>query len=402
MSIKNNVIVGSLLLLICASCSKERHVSSFGKNSPVVVDIDLDPNRMNFLEISEFIDSVKLIRLETTDECLISNVADVLFYEELMVIHDEKTRSVLIFDNDGNYKNKISALGSGPNEYRNITRVLIDEVKKQLILYDEDSRKLLFYTLDGKLIKTIADFCDRAVIQSIINLSNGNFLCYVYYYGGPSKYYGLWEVDSMGVYIRSLLTPEAIKYPLYSTGASSHLYYLPNNKIGLSCGNENDIYHYTNDSIYKYLSYKLPQKTIIDYPNTGAMDLRGDKRPATRRSNQEKGNYIFTEWLSKNMTYHISLYNKTNNNVVVARALKTHSSSMCSLPGSITNNNKPDQIVIIVAPDAIQNCLLDDENVPEATRAKVKDMVSDMSEDEIMGMNPILEVMYVKSDGSVR
>ena len=46
MSIKNNVIVGSLLLIICASCSKERHVPSFGENSPVVVDIDLDPNRM--------------------------------------------------------------------------------------------------------------------------------------------------------------------------------------------------------------------------------------------------------------------------------------------------------------------------------------------------------------------
>ena len=125
-------------------------------NNNSVVEIKLYNNRVDNniekIKLSEFIDSVKFVRLETKEESLISAVSSVIFVGEGIVIVDEIGK-ILLFDNEGNYIRKIANRGRGPGEYLNITSCSYNSNEKALSIYDDYSKKLLLYSTSGEFIK---------------------------------------------------------------------------------------------------------------------------------------------------------------------------------------------------------------------------------------------------------
>ena len=105
--------------------------------------------------VDEFIRIVDYIPLETNENMIIGNIDKLILHNDIFYILDSnKAKSVFIFNKDGSYKGKISRFGQGRNEYRYLRDMELDTINNQLILYDRNDGKVLFFDLDGNFIKT--------------------------------------------------------------------------------------------------------------------------------------------------------------------------------------------------------------------------------------------------------
>ncbi len=118
----------------------------------------------------------RIIPLETTEKCLVSEVENLLVDDSLIFILDPWTDRVLIFDLDGKFKNKIDRKGHAANEFASMTRVTLDRQRKRVCVMDRDSQKLLFYDYQGNFLskesrffwyENIAFFADKRVLLTL-------------------------------------------------------------------------------------------------------------------------------------------------------------------------------------------------------------------------------------------
>jgi hypothetical protein len=109
-----------------------------------------DSNMISFsykenISSSEIISDIELIKLETSDACLISHIKQLIIHDKKIFVLDASVgRNILAFDINGNFLHKIGQAGQGPGEYvlprsisidKNILYVM-DAVQRKIILFD--------------------------------------------------------------------------------------------------------------------------------------------------------------------------------------------------------------------------------------------------------------------------
>lgn len=102
--------------------------------------------------LAEYIDDVKIIPLEVTDESLIRFIYRVLSIDDKIIIYDTTPEGtpIKVFDKSGKYLYSIHR-GKGPHEVEGAPAVAIDYTNKQLLF--AHPRGIMYTTLDGKFIK---------------------------------------------------------------------------------------------------------------------------------------------------------------------------------------------------------------------------------------------------------
>lgn len=101
--------------------------------------------------ISELVDSIKLIFLDSSDECILGLIDKILITENnIYIVNVSKGKEVVIFDNNGRFVNRIKQ-GQGPGEINNFGGLYFDKNTKQLIVHN--NYNLNFYTPEGRFIK---------------------------------------------------------------------------------------------------------------------------------------------------------------------------------------------------------------------------------------------------------
>jgi hypothetical protein len=96
----------------------------------------------------------EIVVLETNPECLIGEIAKVHLRGDKILIYDELTKSVLIFNRDGSYYAKMHALGNGPGEYPPaINDIVIMDA--YIGVLTPVLNKILLYNFEGKYEKEI-------------------------------------------------------------------------------------------------------------------------------------------------------------------------------------------------------------------------------------------------------
>jgi hypothetical protein len=358
----------------------------FRSDNVIIATVNTKPKGV--LELYTIADSIQFIRLDNSDDALIGRVSSVYFSDSLMFVHDRKGRSILIFDKTGGFKYKIFNIGRASGEYLYASYLMVDDDKRQLMLYDIGLRKMIFYNFKGEYIKEINNFNEGHVFRDIINLSNGNFLCYRYDLEKDYGFHGLWETDSMGNYIRHLLKPD-IEYPYIESEDPSFLYNVSDNKIGLMSV-ENDIYHYENDTLKKFITYNLDGINILNFPG----EHKTRERFNRILSNFEKNNYLLTEWLSDKNKYFISLYSCIEKSIISFEAID-YESNINGIIGHSIHSNLTDALLFVI-PAGTVNTILNDNYVSEEIKDQLRNLLLEMSEEEIEDMNPILEIVYIK------
>ena len=148
-----------LLLISCTQkedngCIPGTTDMAFGDN---VCKIDLThTNDYPVGVFSDLFSDVHYVPLEQTDSSMISNVDKIMVTnnDDLLIL-DYNTKSVILFDSIGNYKNHIGLFGHAKSEFLEPLDIVYDEFHDNVIIYDNAKQSLMYYDMGGMFIKEI-------------------------------------------------------------------------------------------------------------------------------------------------------------------------------------------------------------------------------------------------------
>jgi hypothetical protein len=171
----------TLLMIVCVivSCTNKttnKAVKDEQVSLPVYMKIEKpDFESLKPLRLSEFVDSVEYVQLETTAECLLpfqetgSRVGDLLFIGK-----------ILVFDiTTGKFLRRIGQHGQGPGEYK-LPKFAIDEANRKVLINSADKQGTMIFDFNGTYLGHLKDSLLVACYGYIDAFSAGNgYLIYM-------------------------------------------------------------------------------------------------------------------------------------------------------------------------------------------------------------------------------
>ena len=189
----NNKLLFSFLittLFFLVSCNRigsndGQEVSTDGA-TPIIVPI---ADKNDSLRLSSIIDEIELIKLETSRDCPIGTITQVLYDENSFFCYDNSVRQILRFSLDGKFLNNIGHVGRGHGEYFNPDFISLNQSKKEIWIHD-NCTNFVKYNYEGNLLG-IFDYPISA--KSMVFLDKG--LCFFTsknnnYKSNAKDYYG--------------------------------------------------------------------------------------------------------------------------------------------------------------------------------------------------------------------
>jgi len=105
--------------------------------------------------MSDFIEVVDSIELETTDDCLMSYPSKLMVYNDKIYVMDNlAVQNIFLFDLNGNFIAKAGSIGNGPGEYAYLEDFTIDRKNEQLLLLVNGGWRVVCKDLTGKYINS--------------------------------------------------------------------------------------------------------------------------------------------------------------------------------------------------------------------------------------------------------
>jgi len=89
----------------------------------------------------------------------------IAYKDRLYVLDKNIAKSLLAFNREGTFIEKIGTMGQGPNEYIKIKDFTVNTNKNEIILLD--ANKMIFYDLDGKYLKSVQLHDEDCVITTL-------------------------------------------------------------------------------------------------------------------------------------------------------------------------------------------------------------------------------------------
>ncbi|PIW03174.1 MAG: hypothetical protein COW40_16280 [Cytophagales bacterium CG17_big_fil_post_rev_8_21_14_2_50_40_13] len=165
-----------LILLVIFSCSKN---TSEEVKEAVTVSDDFKSYRLDSElpaeRFADLIESVEVMRLEETNNSLLSYVFDVHQTKDHFVFTSGKESDVFVFDLKGEFVRKINRKGDGPEEYSSITDLWLEG--DTMAIYTRSQSTVKRYDLEGNFVK--AD--KLPVIPGHINRYNNGYAMDMYF-----------------------------------------------------------------------------------------------------------------------------------------------------------------------------------------------------------------------------
>ena len=137
------------ILFICFiavfwSCTSPEEQSGL-KQITIDAGVDTETN------LSELAKDVNVIKLEVTDNSLVSRVSELAYNGEFIVISD--SRKVYVFSAEGKFLRVIGKNGQGPGEYNYVPSFAVDWKKNELYL--AANNRVIVYNINGQLINEV-------------------------------------------------------------------------------------------------------------------------------------------------------------------------------------------------------------------------------------------------------
>lgn len=120
-----------------------------------LIKVNAEENRVEILDFENLIDSISFIALETRPDLLISDISRVYLSENNLITYNSNTSEILIFNRNGEFKNRIGLRGNGPNDYIFFNDMKFDLEQGYIYAFERYMNKMYIYDLSGKLLKRI-------------------------------------------------------------------------------------------------------------------------------------------------------------------------------------------------------------------------------------------------------
>ena len=153
------------------------------------IDIVEGMNEKGTLKLSDIVENMEYIPLETNTENLISDVDDIKFTEEYIFVKNLNPSSLYIFKRSGKFVRQIGHKGHGPNEYNILSGFCIQGQNNNIYLYTTSPSKLLIYNFDGSILKKFD--CPSFQSQPFFDMEffcTDKFIMMLSHYHGDTKF----------------------------------------------------------------------------------------------------------------------------------------------------------------------------------------------------------------------
>ncbi len=113
-----------------------------------------------------------IVKLETTDSCLIQRIKNVEFDADLFFILSSASQGnkedVYVFDKTGKFIRSIGLQGQGPEEYISINSFILDKANRLISFVDTHKKALITYDYEGnwKSNRDISNFLKLGLVKS--------------------------------------------------------------------------------------------------------------------------------------------------------------------------------------------------------------------------------------------
>jgi hypothetical protein len=144
-----NIFIMSSILFI--GCGKQGERDTDKSSGIYIIDFEQGHDTEQQMFISEIADSVEYIELKTPDDIVVTRIWDIKQFDDYLLIRAR--HDVLLFHKTGQFIRQIGAMGQGPGEYIVCCYIDYDRKKKEIVI--ADTRKFLFYDLEGKFLRSI-------------------------------------------------------------------------------------------------------------------------------------------------------------------------------------------------------------------------------------------------------
>lgn len=143
-----------------------------------VIDLDTAFRNKANLKLSEWVDSVELVLLESTKDSYFLNPRSYTIGHKFIMIADDGDDRIILFDRSGNFVRNIGRKGKGPGEFSHPWQAAMDPAEEFIYLADGISQKLIKYNLAGELVKEIStqDLVPGRMMDQLTFLDEEKFL----------------------------------------------------------------------------------------------------------------------------------------------------------------------------------------------------------------------------------
>ncbi|MGL5682495.1 MAG: 6-bladed beta-propeller [Marinifilaceae bacterium] len=117
----------------------------------------LDVVDAKIVSVHDVLEKMRFIPLETSAECLLGDVREVIVEDTLLFIPSREIihiKEVYVFSTSGKFLRSIGCEGNGPGEYVNAISSTVDKERKEVLIMDISKNCLLCYDYDGNYIET--------------------------------------------------------------------------------------------------------------------------------------------------------------------------------------------------------------------------------------------------------
>jgi len=250
MKLLKNVL---LLLTICITsigCVSEK------KSTPI---IDLQSTtQAKVVNLSEMIHDIKIVRLETSKELMLSEDAFFLVNERYIIAIDQE--KILQFSGEGEFIRALAKAGRGPDEF--IRAEVYDIDDKNDILYMNhrgDSKHILAYNLkNGELIKKFPSGIDNLLNQMFVVDDSTLVIT-----ARMNREYNLFYLSTSGELINGIAPPKEKGIGLMTSIAkvSDNYFYMPKEY--------DTLYVFDNLALEPYCFFDVNDRFTLDNNETG-------------------------------------------------------------------------------------------------------------------------------------
>lgn len=224
------------------------------------ITLNLDKNVQDAIHYSSFVDSISYISLETTDNCLIGKVKDVVIADSFIFVLNNNPSAIYIFDRSGKYLRKIDRKGEGPGEYGFAYQFSYNKHRQSISIYSTRIYKVIEYDLYGNLIN---EFKINYFISDLYQFDNGDYFFTRVGLTDDDQAVAL-ICDSLGKVKQQLLQRNK-KYSIDSE-YDFEISKFDNTLNFISPQLDNKIYCFANDSLVNTFDFSLiPQPTKENY-----------------------------------------------------------------------------------------------------------------------------------------
>lgn len=382
---KSTFIVYTLAFALC--CCQSPH-----KTATDIETITLNTQTAsNQIDISPFIDAnIDIVKLETTETCLVRADAVKLLTEKYILIGDNVSKQIFMFDRQGKFIRTIGKIGRGPGEYVDLYGFYYR--KDSLYIHDRIQTKLISYSIAD------SGFQERQILPPIYSSSitgSNDVLHFITNYSNAFNLISLNLNDGRQTY----------RLP-YDTNISKNKSWWDLNQY---CANYKDSVLFIlsrNDTIYQILGDTILPKYFVDFPMNKLPEVLLQKSGSKiLKTALDKGyicgldrifqtsQYIMGEFGEgcKNFQF---LFDKINGKTILAESFVIEDWGGLSIINPITTNN--DELICFY--DALLfkeygNYIVEKKSFQkDSDREQLHRLLSSINEDD----NPIMVIMKFK------